>query len=439
MPLTNPTEWEKDFSFYLTEKELADTIAAQEPVLRHGGSKAAAGAWIGLSGLLGGTFGALTVSPAIRQPMTFATYLVIAVLLLRGFHPLTVRLLGRGVAWLAMFAFFWASLLGLSVMLCARIDTRWIAYAATAGAGAFVGMMYGAFPPGNTRNRDAWMLAFLIAPLSACAATYLVRHGVSQDTVGVAAGTGALAGGLLMSVMGALFVRLFDPAQGLAELGQLYLHNEAYASTAVVCLDRAIAMDPSEARFYTLRAIGLALMNEPARAAADWDKASALAPDDPEPHVHRAMDCIRRGALEDAIRSLESALTKAPDHPRAHCFLGVAWERQGDLKTAFEHYDRAVALAPQDARVFCERSRAFGRQGNHQKALRDAQRAVRLEDHLGRAYAAHGHALKMLGRSGEALESFREAIELGVEPSLHEEILRSMESVSEETEHEEAW
>jgi Tfp pilus assembly protein PilF len=437
LSLTNPTEWEKDFSFYLTEKELADTVEAVDPVLLHSGSKAVAGTWIGLSGLLGAALGAVTVSPAIREPTSFAVYIVIAALLLRGFYPLTVRLLGKGVGWLAMFAFFWAAMLGLSVVLTAGIDTRWIAYAATVGSGAFVGMMYGSFPPGNTRNHDAWMLAFLIAPVSAFAATYVLRHSGAPEALGVVVAAGGLAGVVLMGSMGALFVRLWDPAQGLIELGQIYLHNEAFAPQAVAHLDRAIAMDPTNAQAYTLRGIGFSLMNEPDRAAADWEKASLLAPKDAEPHVHRGLDAIRRGAFQQAIHSLGAALQKAPQHARAHCFLGVAWEREGDLKKAFEHYDRAVTLAPRDARVYCERSSAYRRQGNHAKALQDAERAVRLEDHLGLAFAVRGHALKMLERSGEAMDSFQEAIELGVEPSVHQDVLVAMEALQEYEEHEE--
>jgi hypothetical protein len=94
-----------------------------------------------------GAFGAGTISPGIRHPLTFAAYVTIAALLLRGLYLLTVGLLGKGVGWLAMFAFFWTSLLGLGVVLVAGIESRWMAYGLSIGGGAFIGMMYGAFPP----------------------------------------------------------------------------------------------------------------------------------------------------------------------------------------------------------------------------------------------------------------------------------------------------
>ncbi len=429
MALKDPTAWMEDLAFYMSDKSVSESAEALEPQLLQTGSKAAVALWIALCGTLGGAFGAVTISPGIRHPLAFAVYVVIAALLLRGLHPLTVRLLSSGAAWLVMFAFFWTSMLGLCVVLGARIESRWIAYGLSAGGGAFVGMMYGSFPPGNTRNQDAWMLSFLLAPLGALVATYLLRHSGALDAIGGAAGAGAVAAGILMVPMSALLVKLWDEAAGLAELGQLYLHNDTFAAKAVAYLDRAIALKPDIAQYYTLRAVGLSRMNELERASADWEKASGLAQHDPEPHVQRGVDCLRRGAVGDAIRWFESALEKNPEHARAHCYLGAALERQGDLPRAFEHYDRAIALAPDDAKVHCDRSYANFRRGDYTNALKDAQRAVRLQDHLGIAYAAHGQALLMLGRSDEALDSFHEAIDLGLEPSVHEDVLRQIESL----------
>jgi hypothetical protein len=67
--MKDPTEWMNDLSFYMDDRNVADTAATIEPTLLYGGSKAAAGAWIGLAGILGGAFGGVTLSPAIRQPL----------------------------------------------------------------------------------------------------------------------------------------------------------------------------------------------------------------------------------------------------------------------------------------------------------------------------------------------------------------------------------
>jgi Tfp pilus assembly protein PilF len=428
LALQDPTAWKDDLAFYMSEKDVTGQVSAIEPHLETG-SKTATATWVALTGTLGGAFGAVTTSPSIRRPLTFAVYVVIAALLLRGLYPLTVHLLGKGAGWLAMFAFFWTSLLGLGVALVAGIESRWLAYCLSIGGGAFIGMMYGAFPPDVARKDNPWMLAFLFAPVGTFAATYFLRHSGMLGTIGGTAAAGALAAALLMAPMAVLLVKLWDEAQSLADLGQIYLHNDTFAPKAVAYLDRAIALDPKDARYYNLRAIALARMNQPERAAADWETASRLAPKDPEPHVQRGVDYLRHGALTRAIDAFESALANDPNHARAHGYLGAAWEQQQDLTRAFEYYDRAVALAPDDAKVRCDRSVAYLRRGDHALALKDADRAVRLQHHLGIAHARRGQALAMLGRSDEAVDSFHEAIDHGLEPQAHEDVLRTLESL----------
>jgi len=426
--IQDPTAWKDDLSFYMSEDDVTGQVSAIEPLLETG-SRVATAASVAVIGTLGGAFGALTVSPAVRHPATFAVYVVIAALLLRGLYPLTVHFLGRGAGWLAMFAFFWTSLLGLGVALVVGIESRWLAYGLSVGVGAFIGMMYGAFPPEVAKKDDPWMLAFLFAPVGAVVATYVGRHSSSVSTVEGAAAAGAIAAGLLMAPMAVLLVRLWDEAQSLADLGQIFLHNDTFAPKAVAYLDRAIALDPQNARYHTLRAVALARTNELERAAADWEMASRLAPKDPEPHVQRGVDSLRRGALAAAIDAFESALLRDANHARAYAYLGAAWEQQGDLTRAFQHYDRAIAIAPDDAKVRCDRSFAYLRRGDHAHALKDADRAVRLQHHLGIAHAARGQALLMAGRSDEAVESLHEAIDHGLEPRVHQDVLRTLESL----------
>ena len=430
MALKDPTAWKDDLSFYKTERAVAGDAAALEPLLLHGGSKYAAATYVAMVGTLGALFGTVTLSPAIRQPLTFTAYVIVAALLLRGLYPLIVRQQSRAVAWLAMFAFFWTTVLGMFVLWAADRESTWAAYGISVGGGFFVGMMYGAFPPGVTRNEEAWGLAFLAAPAAASVATFVLRRVAAVDSLEGAIMAGAIAGVLFMGVMGSLLVHLWDESEGLAELGQIYLHNDNFAPQALAYLDRAIAMRPAHAPYYALRGVAYSRLGDVERASADWEQAIALAPRDPEPHVNRAIHCLRRGADREAIHALQTALEKDEGHGRAHAYLGVAWERLGDSARAFEHYDRAIALARDDAKVYCDRSFAHLRAGNHARALRDADRAVRLESHRGLGYAARGQALAKLGRDEEALESLEEAIELGIEPSVHEDALRTIEVLS---------
>ena len=154
--------------------------------------------------------------------------------------------------------------------------------------------------------------------------------------------------------------------------------------------------------------------------------------------MHRGADALARGADSDAIRSFEVAIEKDPKHARAHGYLAIALDRLGDMSRAFEHYDRSTKLAPDDPKVFCDRSDAHFRRGDYAAALKDAERAVRNENHRGSAYAARGRALTMLGRARHVRVSFEEAIECGLEPSLHEDALRRIEAIVDAAEESEA-
>ena len=428
--MKDPTEWMNDLSFYMDDRNVADTAETIEPTLLYGGSKAAAGAWIGLAGILGGAFGGVTLSPAIRQPLAFVIYLAAGALVIRGMHLLTVRLLGRAVAWLAGLAIFWTVLLGFSAVLGARVDARLWAYPISLGCGAFIGLMYGAITPGVTRREDLWMMTALpLAPLGSGLATYVLRHTPDlADSLRGAAMTGALAGGVLAVPMGALLARVWDEAQGLSQMGLLFLHNPNFAPKAVAYFDRAIALAPDDAHHYTLRGVAWSRMDEPERAAADWAKASALNPEDPEPYFNRGTHLLDRGANTEAIASLEAALERAPASGKIQRALGMAFEQQDNLDRAIEHYDRAIGLDADDARAYVSRGGVFSRKGDLPQALRDCERAVALAPDLALAHASRGDVLAAMGQADAAAEAYRDALDLEPEPSVREQALRGLES-----------
>jgi tetratricopeptide (TPR) repeat protein len=435
MLIKDPTAWMEDLEFYMDDEDIADTAAAMEPTLLYGGSKLAAGAWVGLVGILGGALGAVTLSPAIRTRSVFVGYLLVAALILRGLHPLTRRLMNRAVAWHAMFAFFWAVLLGCCVILGGRVESRLFAYGLSVGGGAFIGLLFGSLTPSVTSREDAWMIASLpLAPLSAGFATYVLRHATGASaTLSGPALAGALAGAMFLVPMGILLARLWDEAQGLARMGLLYLHNDNFAPKAVAYFDRAIAIDPDNARHYLLRGVGHSRMSDSERALADWNQALTIAPEDPEPHFCRGVDFLRRGLFDDAVRSCKAAIEKNPGLSRAHRLIGMVYERQGDVERAIEQYDRAIDVDADDARAYSSRAAAYFTRAEYERAIRDAERAIDIDSGLSSAYVVRGHGLAALGRAADAANSYRDALDLKPAPSLRLEAVRALESLVQST------
>ena len=428
--IKDPTDWFEDLNVHVDDEEIVSTAAALEPTLVYSGSKVTAGAWMALMGIIGGVFGAATLSPALRAgwPL-FIAYLVAALILIRGVHPLTVRLFGTAVAWLAVLAVFWGFAQGAAAVLGARVASPLLGYGLGAGGGAFVGLLYGSLNPGVVRREDIWlMVALPLAPLSSALATYLLRNTPgSVDSIVMSAAAGALAGGLFLVVMGALLARLWDEAHGLGRMGLLFLHNDNYAAKAVAYLDRAIAIAPKDAELYNLRGIARSKLNDLSRAEADWRKVTELSPADPEPLMNRGVHFLRQGSLEQAIAALQGVVAIAPDQATAHSNLGSALERRGDLDRAIEHYDRAIAIRPRYPNAYSNRGYAHFRKGSYQRALEDCDRAIDLEPRLAMAHVNRGHALAALGQRDAAAASFRSALELEPDPAVKDEALRAYE------------
>jgi len=428
--LKDPTAWLEDINYFIEDEELADTAAAMEDTLVLGTSKWAAAAWVAVAGIAAGAFGMVTLHPSVRHSLlVFVGYLAGAALLLRGMYPLAIRLHGRSVAWLAVFTFFWTSLLGVSVALGGRFDSALWSYLVACGGALFIGLMHGSFAPGFVRNEDVWMTVSLpLAPVGAGIAIWVLRNvpGVAES-LGGAALAGALAGGCYTVPLAAVVAGLASEAHGLGRMGLLYLHNENFAPKAVAYLDRAIALSPRDAALYNLRGIAWSKMDEPERAAADWRKVTELAPRDPEPHLNLGVDFLRQGALDQAVEALQRALAIDPGHARAHSNLGAALERQGALDRAIEHYGCAIARQPEYANAFSNRAYAYLRKGDHHRALEDSERAIALDDKLGMAHVNHGHALAALGRTEEARQSYGRATSVASDPTVQAEAVRGLE------------
>src|SRR5687768_11399492 len=162
MRVKDPTAWMDDLTVFVSDEEITETAALLEPDLLHSGSKWTAAAWLGLVAIVGGSFAAVTLSPGIRDSAaSFAAYIVVAILVLKGLRPLTRRIVGGAIVWPASMTFFWAALASGIAVLTAFFDSAWLAYGLSAFGGFFVGMMHGSLNPNHVRNEDAWMMASL--------------------------------------------------------------------------------------------------------------------------------------------------------------------------------------------------------------------------------------------------------------------------------------
>jgi len=421
----------EDLTVYIDDSTMVGMAEQLEPTAGFVGSKTGVGIWVGIVGVVGGAWGAVTLSPDIRNSLLgFMGYLLGAVLLVRGTRPVTNRLLDASVAWLALGALFWTFCLGFFTAIGGRIESRLIGYGLSVGMGMLFGLLHGSLNPNFVRREDLWQVAsLLLGPTATGAATYFLRHAAQRSGAEDMAIAGAIAGGIFMVPMGILLIVLWNRSHGFRQMAVLFLHNDNFAPKAVAYLDRALDLSPDNPELYNLRGIAYSKMDDVESARRDWNKVIELRPRDADPYLNIGSDSLRHNAIDEAISAFESAINLDPGNPTAHSNLGTAFERRDDLGKAIESYSRAIALDRQYSKAYSNRGYAYFRNGDYSLAIQDCDRAIELDPRLPMAHVNRGHALAASGAKREALASYRAALNLDPDPAVREEVARALEGL----------
>ena len=434
--MKDPTAWMEDLNVYLDDETMTSMAAQQEPTANFEGSRIGVGLWTALTGTLGGALGAVTLSPDVRTLAGFPLYLAAAVLLLRGVRPITDRLFGRGMSWLAMTTLFWGFLFGLVVAIGGRVESTTLAYGIVMAGGFFIGMIAGSIGPPFVKHEHGWMaFSLIVAPAAAALGAAVIRgpYARAGDAEGMLLAGALGAGGYFVATC-AVMVVLWDRAHNFHQVALLLLHNDNFAAKAVGYLDRAIALAPRDAALYNLRGIAWSKIGDGAAARADWAKVAELRPDDPEPLLNEGADYMKHEMADEAIAVLQRLLQRHEGHARGHSNLGSALEKKGDLDAAIRHYDRAIEIQPDYPNALSNRAYAWHRKGDHARAVADADEAIRLDDRHAMAWVNRGHALAAMGETEAAAASYQSALALDPDPSVREEAMQGLERLGLERE-----
>ncbi|HMK88289.1 MAG TPA: tetratricopeptide repeat protein [Methylocystis sp.] len=89
------------------------------------------------------------------------------------------------------------------------------------------------------------------------------------------------------------------------------------------------------------------------------DKAIALRPAYAEFYSNRGNVLKQLGHLEQALSSYDQTIALKPDYAGAYCNRGLVLQELGRLEEALENYDRAIALRPQFAQAHRNRERVL--------------------------------------------------------------------------------
>lgn len=174
--------------------------------------------------------------------------------------------------------------------------------------------------------------------------------------------------------------------------------------------DRALEIDPRNARARAYRAMASHLLGRNREALADLDRALQDDPDCLPAIVNRGSVRIVLDDLDGAIADFDRAIRMNPRVATAYVNRGVARRKQGDLEGAMADLDSAIRLEPDHPEACFNRGNLRRANRDFDGALKDYERALRLDPALAQAHTGKGLVHLSRGDSEAALRDFGEAI-----------------------------
>ena len=195
---------------------------------------------------------------------------------------------------------------------------------------------------------------------------------------------------------------------------------------AVDLIDRAIACDRRNPRYYSNRGLALAGLQRFAEAVASYDRALSLRPDDAEVLYNRGNALVALGRPREALEAYGRALLARPDYAEALCNRGAALAALGRNNEAIASYDRVLAIRADHAEALSNRGNALKSLRRFDDALASYDRALAARPDDAQALFNRGVTLHELKRFESALASYDHA--LAVRPD-HAEALSNRGNV----------
>jgi tetratricopeptide (TPR) repeat protein len=205
------------------------------------------------------------------------------------------------------------------------------------------------------------------------------------------------------------------PAQTLSPLlvnrGAAYWYMDKMKA-AFADFDRAIALDPKNARAFRERSNAYRSAGRLDRALADANEAVRLDPNDAQAFDGRGNVFNNNRQYDRAIEDYNESLRLDPKSAQSYLDRGVAFYFKGDMQSAIKDYDESIKLNPRRARTFTNRGSAYKKLGRNDRALADESEAIKLSPDDPINFDNRGLTYQQNGDNDRALADFNEAIRL---------------------------
>lgn len=204
-------------------------------------------------------------------------------------------------------------------------------------------------------------------------------------------------------------------ADALHLLGVIEIQSKN-ALAAIDLFDRAIALSPGNAAFFSNRGAALKELGRLDEALASLENALALQPHYAEALNNRGLVLQDLERLGEALASFERAIATKSDYAEAFYNRGNVLTGLKRLGDAVASYDRALSIRSHYPEALYNRGRALTDLNRFDEALASFNRAIAIAPNYAEALSNRGVVLKELKRLDQALASYDRA--LAIKPDM---------------------
>lgn len=188
--------------------------------------------------------------------------------------------------------------------------------------------------------------------------------------------------------------------------GMLFL-GVGQVEEAVKAFAAEVGSHPDDATAARELGLGLAQLNEHARAIAQLESLTRRFPGDGANWRALGYACMRAGRPRDAETALRRAIALPPQNALEHRDLGFVLAATGRESEARIEYRRAIALDPQETGAWVNLANLERAKGDLEQALADLREAEKRDSALALAVKGQAQLLAELRRLGEAGTVYR--------------------------------
>ena len=192
------------------------------------------------------------------------------------------------------------------------------------------------------------------------------------------------------------------------------LQQQLKCDEALKAYNRAIELDPNNARAWSGRGSALHELGNYGEAVQTYDKALELDPTLLILWEDKGSALTGQGKYDEAMQAYDKALELIPeDAAGIWTQKGNVLKRQGKYDEAFNAYEKAIHINPDLPEAWISKGNALNDQGKYDDAIKAFDKAIEIDPTYASAWTYKGKALESLGHTTEANDAFAEAKELG--------------------------